>query len=83
MISVFSKPGCVQCTATGRALTSRGWQEGRDWGYRDLTLPENAAALEWVMEDLGYRQAPIVVVDDETHWSSFRPDLIARIGAER
>lgn len=79
MITVFSKPGCVQCTTTGRALTSKGLREGKDWGYRDLTLPENAAALEWVMEDLGYKQAPIVVVDDETHWSGFRPDLIAKI----
>lgn len=78
MITVFSKPGCVQCTATGRALTSKGLQEGQDWEYRDLTLPENAAALEWVMEDLGYKQAPIVVVDDETHWSGFRPDLISK-----
>lgn len=80
MITVFSKPGCVQCTATGRALTSKGLQEGKDWEYRDLTLPENASALEWVMGDLGYMQAPIVVVDDETHWSGFRPDLIAKLG---
>lgn len=80
MITVFSKPGCVQCTATGRALTSKGLCEGADWEYRDLSLAENAAALEWVMEDLGYRQAPIVVVDDETHWSGFRPDCIAKLG---
>lgn len=80
MITVFSKPGCVQCTATGRALASKGLREGADWEYRDLSLPENAAALEWVMEDLGYRQAPIVVVDDETHWSGFRPDCIAKLG---
>lgn len=80
MITVFSKPGCVKCTVTGRALASKGLQEGTDWEYRDLTLPENAAALEWVMEDLGYKQAPIVVVDDETHWSDFRPDLTAKLG---
>lgn len=80
MITVFSKPGCVQCSATGRALTGKGLEEGRDWEYRDLTKPENAVALEWVMEDLGYMQAPIVVVDEETHWSGFRPDYIAKLG---
>lgn len=80
MITVYSKPGCVQCTATGRALTSKELQEGDDWEYRDLTLTENAAALEWVMSDLGYMQAPIVVVDAETHWSGFRPDRIAKLG---
>lgn len=38
--------------------------------------PENAAAREWVMEDLGYKEAPIVVVNDHNHWSGFRPDKI-------
>lgn len=80
MITVFSKPGCVQCHATGRALAGKGLQESVDWEYRDLTLPENADALEWVMNDLGYMQAPIVVVDEETHWSGFRPDCISRLG---
>lgn len=79
MITVYSQPGCTQCRITGMALTNKGLQEGSDWEYRDLTLPENAAALEWVMEDLGYKQAPIVVVDDETHWSGFRPDNIAKL----
>lgn len=79
MITVYSQPGCTQCRITGTALTNKGLQEGTDWEYRDLTLPENAAALEWVMEDLGYKQAPIVVVDDETHWSGFRPDNIAKL----
>lgn len=80
MITVFSKPICGQCLATGRALVSKGMREGADWEFRDLTLPENSAALEWVMEDLGYKQAPIVVVDDDAHWSGFRPDLIGKLG---
>lgn len=79
MITVYSKPGCVQCMTTGRALTSAGLTEGEDWEFVDLTLDENAAALEWVTEDLGYMQAPIVVVDDDTHWSGFRPDCIQKL----
>ncbi|WP_306419106.1 glutaredoxin domain-containing protein, partial [Burkholderia multivorans] len=79
MITVYSKPGCVQCITTGRALTAKGLVEGADWEFVDLTLDENAAALEWVMGDLGYKQAPIVVVDDETHWAGFRPDCIAKL----
>ena len=80
MITVFSKPSCGQCFATGRALASKGMRKGADWEFRDLTLPENSAALEWVMEDLGYKQAPIVVADDDMHWSGFRPDLIGKLG---
>ena len=43
----------------------------------DVTL--NAAALEYVSEDLGYSAAPIVVVDEHNHWSGFRPDRITAL----
>lgn len=42
----------------------------------DLTGSE--AALEYVMQELGYSQAPVVVVDEHDHWSGFRPDKIAQ-----
>lgn len=71
---VYSKPSCVQCTATYRALDSKGIP------YRVVDLTENANALEYVQE-LGYLQAPIVVVDDDDHWAGFRPDHIERIAA--
>jgi hypothetical protein len=32
-----------------------------------------------VIEDLGYTEAPVVVVSDEDHWSGFRPDQIDRL----
>lgn len=32
-----------------------------------------------VVEDLGYSEAPVVVVSDEHHWSGFRPDQIDRL----
>lgn len=77
MIDLYSKPRCVQCTATLRAFASRGLVAGRDFTEHDLSAPANAEALEWIMGDLGYREAPVVVVSDEHHWSGFRPDLIA------
>lgn len=80
MIEVFSLPNCSQCTMTKRTLAAKGLVEGVDWVDRDLSTDENEAARTWLTEDLGYQQAPIVVVDDETHWSGFRPDLIATLG---
>ncbi|MDF2917992.1 MAG: glutaredoxin-like protein NrdH [Microbacterium sp.] len=71
-ITVYSKPSCVQCNATYRALDSKGIE------YQVIDLSENPAALEYV-QDLGYLQAPVVVVDDHDHWSGFRPDHIDRI----
>ena len=43
-----------------------------------MDLSESDAALEYVKE-LGYSQAPVVVVDDQDHWSGFRPDKIERV----
>mgnify|MGYP005615404291 FL=1 len=73
-VTLFSKPACVQCTATVRAL------DGRGIGYRVRDLSEDPEALEKV-KALGYLQAPVVVTD-EKHWSGFRPDLINEL-AER
>lgn len=70
-ITVYSKPACVQCTATTRALEARGLS------YDVIDLTEDAAALEHVQE-LGYRQAPVVIAGDE-HWAGFRPDMIGRL----
>ncbi|MGI3163507.1 glutaredoxin-like protein NrdH [Pseudooceanicola sp. 200-1SW] len=70
-ITVYSKPACVQCTATTRALEARGI----DYAVVDLT--EDAEAMTRVTE-MGYRQAPVVIAGEE-HWSGFRPDLIGRL----
>ncbi|SDE25741.1 ribonucleoside-diphosphate reductase class Ib glutaredoxin subunit [Salipiger thiooxidans] len=70
-IIVYSKPACVQCTATTRALDARGLP------YDVVDLTEDAAAMARVTE-LGYRQAPVVIAG-ENHWSGFRPDMIGRL----
>ena len=67
---VYSKPSCVQCTATYRALDAKGIE------YTVVDLTTNPAALEYVMDELGYSAAPVVVASDQDHWSGFRPDLI-------
>ena len=70
-ITVYSKPACVQCTATTRALDARGI------AYSVIDLTEDAEAMEMVT-GLGYRQAPVVVAG-EAHWAGFRPDMIGRL----
>lgn len=74
-ITVYSKPACVQCNATFRALDKQGLR------YQVIDITEDAEAREYVMS-LGHLQAPIVVVSDgETidHWSGYRPDTIKAI----
>lgn len=72
-VTVYTKPSCVQCTATYRALDSKGIE------YEVLDLSEDASALEQV-KALGYLQAPVVIADEE-HWSGFRPDKIDELAA--
>jgi glutaredoxin-like protein NrdH len=67
-ITVFSKPACVQCDATYRALTKHGLD------YTVVDISTDAEALASV-KALGYQQAPVVFADGD-HWSGFRPDRI-------
>ena len=67
-ITVYTKPSCVQCNATKRALAKAGM------AYEEIDLTVDADALEAV-KALGYQQAPVVFADGD-HWSGFRPDKI-------
>jgi len=72
-ITVYSKPACVQCSATYRALDKAGY----DYTIVDISLDEGARDEVMAM---GYLQAPVVIADGE-HWSGFRPDRIAALAS--
>lgn len=72
-ITVYSKPACVQCDATKRALKKAGLE------YTEIDLMEDAEALEAV-KALGYQQAPVIMAGGD-HWSGFRPDKIKALVA--
>ena len=69
-ITVYTKPACVQCNATYKALD----KEGIAYTKVDISLDDDAR--DYVMS-LGYQQAPVVVIDDgQQSWSGFRPDRV-------
>lgn len=70
-ITVYSKPACVQCTATYRALDRQGIN------YEVVDISKNAEALDHV-RGLGYMQVPVVVAGEQ-HWAGFRPDMISAL----
>ncbi|WP_129359711.1 MULTISPECIES: glutaredoxin-like protein NrdH [Micrococcaceae] len=72
-ITVYTKPACVQCNATYRALDKRGIS------YDVVDVTEDAQALEHI-KGLGYMQAPVVETEND-HWSGFRPDKIGTLEA--
>ena len=82
-ITVYSKPRCPQCDATARLLNRMGAP------YTKVDVTEDDVAYAFVKQ-LGYQQAPVVVVRDlhkeesdniVEHWSGFRPDRIKRAAA--
>lgn len=70
-ITVYSKPACVQCTATTRALDAKGL------AYAVIDLTQDSDAMAQVTA-LGYRQAPVVIAG-EAHWAGFQPDRIGKL----
>ncbi|HWK19285.1 MAG TPA: glutaredoxin-like protein NrdH [Microbacteriaceae bacterium] len=73
-VTVYTKPSCVQCTATYRALNAKGIE----FEIFDVSVDDKALQA---VKDLGYLQAPVVIADDE-HWSGFRPDKIDELATK-
>ena len=67
-ITLYTKPACVQCNATRKALDRAGLE------YDLVDISADDEARDYVMA-LGYVQAPVVEANGE-HWSGFRPDRI-------
>ena len=75
-ITVYTTgPSCMQCRLTTKALTAAGLD------VEEIDVRQRPELLDYLQGDLGYTQAPVVVVDDEDHWSGFQPDQIRRIAA--
>lgn len=78
-VTVYSTgPSCIRCTMTKRVLDQKGIE------FAEVNIRDNDAAREYVVEELGYTEAPVVVVEDGTgqdHWSGFRPDQIERVAS--
>ena len=70
-VTVYSKPNCPQCTQTKKKLE----QKGIAFEVIDISQDKKAAQT---VNDLGYRQVP-VVVSGEKHWSGVRPDLLSAL----
>lgn len=72
-VTVYTKPGCFGCGKTIEKFQAAAV----DLQIVDLT--KTPAALEYISEELGYSQAPVVVVNDEDHWSGLNPVNIQRV----
>jgi len=71
MVTVYTKPACVQCNATYRALD----REGIAYNTVDISTDENALDE---LKALGYQQAPVVSAPIGD-WSGFNPGKIKEL----
>lgn len=71
-VTVYSTgPTCQRCRLTCQRLDALGIC----YDLVDIQAQHNAAVRAFLVDELGYREAPIVEIED-TRWSGFRPDLI-------
>ena len=82
-VTIYSKPyksGCFQCDKTKDLFDAAGIE------YTFMDITGNDAALEYISEELGYAQAPVVICEIEgsiNHWAGLNPPMIAKtIGLE-
>jgi len=71
VLKFYSKPACVQCTATLRWLDKTGKVEGVDYEKLSLTTLDVDR-----FKQAGYLAAPILIPETGEGWSGFRPDLL-------
>lgn len=68
MVTVYTKPSCVQCNATYRALDKKGI------AYNSVDITQDPEAYERLVA-LGFQQAPVVTAPTGD-WSGFNPGKI-------
>lgn len=77
-VTVFSKPACVQCDATYRALDNKGIE------YSSVDISQDAEALAYV-QAAGALAAPFVEAkfpDGSVRtWAGFKPDEIMALAS--
>ena len=71
-VTVYTKPSCPQCNLTKSIL------DKNNIPFTSVDLSQDEEAMNYVVS-LGYSAAPVVVVDEEQHWSGFRPERIASL----
>lgn len=74
MITVYSKPRCMQCEMT------KMWLNQNKIGFENVDIEANPGAFE-LLKHYGYSSLPVVVIDDEfdnpdKSWSRFQIDKL-------
>ena len=72
MITIYSKPNCMQCNFAKKYLDNKGVP------FKEIDVFKDKEALA-MLRDEGYSQMPVVDVNGEFH-TGFQPNLLAKAG---
>lgn len=76
-VTIYTKPsGCFGCNKTKQLFTEAGLS------FHEVDITTNEAAFQYITEELGYSQVPVVVYDkdgSENHWSGLIKDRIDQV----
>lgn len=71
MVTVYSKPNCMQCEFSKKYLKDKGIE------FEEINVFEDDEALA-MLRDAGYSQMPVVDINGEKH-TGFRPEILAKV----
>jgi glutaredoxin-like protein NrdH len=69
MVTVYTKPSCVQCEATKRMMDKLKIE------YSTVDISVDTDAFDMIVAK-GFKSAPVVMTDNDS-WSGFNPDKIS------
>jgi glutaredoxin-like protein NrdH len=69
MVTVYTKPACVQCEATKRMMDKLKIK------YSTVDITVDTEAFDMIISK-GFKSAPVVISDNDS-WSGFNPDKIS------
>lgn len=77
MLTVYSKPNCIQCEMT------KMWLNQNKIEFESVDIEANPGAFE-LLKHYGFKSLPVVVIDDEFEdpnktWMGFQVDKLERL----
>jgi glutaredoxin-like protein NrdH len=71
MVTVYTKPSCVQCDATKRMMDKLKIE------YSTVDITVDSEAFDMIISK-GFKSAPVVITDNDS-WAGFNPDKISEL----
>ncbi|PLR75409.1 NrdH-redoxin [Bacillus sp. V3-13] len=69
-VTVYTKNGCPKCDMTKNVLNGEGIE------FETFNVEENEKAYDFVVNTLGLREMPVVVVEGQEPFTGFQPDKL-------